>query len=254
MKFHPYPPSPKLKEYIKLYVISEQVDAREYKVLPGPGMVMGFQYRGQLSAVKDSEAVKLASAGLTGLTDSYRLFRNADQTGSVLVYFTEVGFSHFCTHPANELFNLSLSLEDVFDKNAVAEVEEKLCEAQTDLQKIKVVEDFLLAMMKDIRIDKLVLEGVQLIYQSKGTLPVKELNKLLCISQSPFEKRFRKVVGATPKKFSSIIRLQSVLEQIDGGKSLTQICYENRFFDQAHFIKDFKQFTGETPEAFKRKT
>lgn len=34
--------------------------------------------------------------------------------------------------------------------------------------------------------------------------------------------------------------------------SLTDICYENNFFDQAHILKDFQQYTGDSPEKFKR--
>lgn len=100
--------------------------------------------------------------------------------------------------------------------------------------------------------DKLILEAVKLIYQSKGTSRIKELNKKLLISQSPFEKRFRKVVGTSAKKFASIVRFNSVLTDMNEAKSLTQICYENNFFDPAHFIRDFKHFTGDTPEKYKR--
>jgi AraC-like DNA-binding protein len=96
------------------------------------------------------------------------------------------------------------------------------------------------------------LEAVNLIYESRGTMRIKELNQKLFISQSPFEKRFRKIVCTTPKKFASIIRFNSLLDHFHKSKSLTEICYENNFFDQAHFIKGFKQFTGETPESFKR--
>jgi hypothetical protein len=59
-----------------------------------------------------------------------------------LVYFTEIGFTHFASHPANELFNLSLSLDNVFDRKSVAEVEEKLSIATTDKQRIKAIEQF----------------------------------------------------------------------------------------------------------------
>ena len=54
--------------------------------------------------------------------------------------------------------------------------------------------------------DALVAKAVNLIVNSNGTLRITELSQRLYISQSPLEKRFRKVVGATPKKFSSIIR------------------------------------------------
>ena len=169
-----------------------------------------------------------------------------------MVYFTEVGFTHFSSHPANELFNLSLSLDDIFEKGKVNEVEEKLALSFTDKQRIKVVEQFLLTQLKDIETDKLVVEAVKLIYQSKGTIRIKELNEKLFISQSPFEKRFRKVVGTTAKKFASIVRFNSVLDKMKETKTLTEICYENNFFDQAHFIKSFKKFTGDTPQNFKR--
>jgi AraC-like DNA-binding protein len=252
MKFDKYFPTDKLKDYIKYYVVSENDEENEYKVFPSTGLVIGFQYKGQLSSIKDNTLNKLTSAGITGMADSYKIFKNSVNIGTILVYFTEIGFTHFSSNPANELFNLSLSLDDIFEKNRVNEVEEKLAIDSTDKQRIKIVEHFLLTQLKDIQGDKLIIEAVKLIYQSKGTIRVKELNEKLFISQSPFEKRFRKVVGTSPKKFTSIIRFNSVLDNLNETKSLTEICYENNFFDQAHFIKDFKNFTGQTPEQYKR--
>jgi len=252
MKFDKHFPAGKLKNYIKYYVISEMDLESEYKVFPSSGLVIGFQYKGQISSINDKTLYKLTSAGITGISDSYKTFKNSINIGTVLVYFTEIGFTHFSSRPANELFNVITSLDDIFEKNKVNEVEEKLAAVYTDKQRIKIVEQFLLSQFKDIQTDKLIVEAVKLIYQSKGTMRVKELNEKLFISQSPFEKRFRKVVGITPKKFASIIRFNSVLDNLNETKSLTEICYENNFFDQAHFIKDFKQFTGDTPEQFKR--
>ena len=60
-----------------------------------------------------------------------------------------------------------------------------------------------------------------------------------------------KLVGTTPKKFASIVRF-NVPNDFTNIKSLTDICYENNFFDQAHFINDFKQYTVDTPETLKR--
>ena len=224
----------------------------EYKVFPSSGLVIGFQYKGRLAAIKDNIQSSLAPSGITGIGDGCRTFKNSVDIGTILVYFTETGFTHFASHPANDLFNLSLSLDDIFDKNIIREVEEKLAIADTDKLRIKIVEQFLLCQLKDIQTDKLILEAVKLIYQSNGTIRIKELNEKLFISQSPFEKRFRKLVGTTAKKFASIVRFNAVLDNLNKNKTLTEICYENNFFDQAHFIKDFKQFTGDTPENFKR--
>ncbi|MBO9703174.1 MAG: AraC family transcriptional regulator [Sporocytophaga sp.] len=252
MKFDKHLPSDKLKPYIKHFVVSESIVENEYKVFPSSGLVIGFQYKGQLSTIHNNTESKLTSSGITGISDSYKIFRNSANIGTILVYFTEVGFTHFSSNHANELFNLSIALEDIFDKHRVKEVEEKLSFATTDHQRINIVELFFLSQLKDIQTDKLIIEAIKLIYQSKGSIRIKELNEKLNISQSPFEKRFRKIVGTTPKKFASIIRFNSVLINLNSSKSLTEICYENNFFDQAHFIKDFKQFTGDTPENFKR--
>jgi AraC-like DNA-binding protein len=252
MKFDKYLPTEQLKPYIKYFVVSEHDLEKEYKVFPSSGLVIGFQYKGQLASIKGNTVNKLKSAGITGISDGYKIFRNSDDIGTILVFFTEIGFTHFASHPANELFNLSLSLDDIFEKNNVTEVEERLVIATTDKQRIKIVEQFLLAQLNGIETDKLIVEAVKLIYQTKGTMRIKELSEKLFISQSPFEKRFRKVVGATAKKFASIVRFNTVLDHLNEAKTLTEICYENNFFDQAHFIKDFKQFTGDTPENFKR--
>ncbi|NJN25981.1 MAG: AraC family transcriptional regulator [Cyclobacteriaceae bacterium] len=252
MIFDRYFPTEKLKPYIKYFVVSENELENEYKVFPSSGLVIGFQYKGQLTNIKENTVSKLNSAGITGITDHYKVFKNSADIGTVLVNFTEIGFTHFTSHPANELFNLSLSLNDIFDKNSIIEVEEKLAIATTDKLRIKTVEQFLASQLKDIQTDKLIVEAVKLIYQSNGTIRIKELNEKLFISQSPFEKRFRKVVGTTAKKFASIVRFNTVLDHLSETKTLSDICYENNFFDQAHFIKDFKQFTGDTPENFKR--
>jgi len=250
MKFDTHFPTERLKPYIKYYVVSENELESEYKVFPSTGLVIGFQYKGQLATITSQAESNLRSAGITGISDSYKTFKNSADTGTVLVYFTEVGFTHFGSHPANELFNLSLSLDDIFEKSQVDEAEEKLAAACTDKQRINIVEQFLLTQLKDIETDKLIVEAVKRIYQSKGTIRIKELQEQLFISQSPFEKRFRKVVGTTAKKFASIVRFNSVLDHMNETKTLTEICYENNFFDQAHFTKDFKQFTGDTPENF----
>ena len=150
------------------------------------------------------------------------------------------------------MFDLSIALHELFDKSSIHEVEEKLVIAHTDAQRINIVEQFLLTQLQDIQTDKLIVEAVKMILDSKGTIRIKELNEHLFISQSPFEKRFRKIVGTSAKKFASIVRFNSVMENLRKTKSITEICYENGFFDPAHFIKDFKQFTGDTPENFKR--
>ena len=252
MRFDKIIPNDKLRAYIRYFVISENEQESVYKVFPSAGLVIGFQYRGQLKTLEADMETSLKSAGITGIASQYKVFSNSAGIGTILVYFTEVGLAHFSSCPANELFDLSISLEDIFDKQKVRETEEKLAAGSTDQQRIYIVEQFLLSQLRDIHRDRLIMEAVKLIHQTKGNIRIRDLNLILTISQSPFEKRFRRMVGTSPKKFASIVRFNEVLSQLSSSKSLMDICFENDFFDQAHFSKDFKQFTGDSPENFKR--
>ncbi len=218
--------------------------------MPDTSLVLGFQYKGVLFTLEGRQEVPLASSGITGLQDAFSIFSNSPHIGTVLVYFTETGASRFFRPPLNELFSESVSLDTFLPKSILDNVQEQLSEADTDLQRIAVIERFLLSQLQLTAEDGLVTEALRHIVRSNGTIRITELAKNLHISQSPLEKRFRKLVGATPKKFASIIRLRTVIDTYSPGGDLTGLAYTAGYFDQAHFIKDFKSFTGETPEKF----
>lgn len=79
---------------------------------------------------------------------------------------------------------------------------------------------------------------------------MKELAASLYISQDPFEKKFRSRIGCSPKKFAAIIRIRNLINNYSSYSSLTEAAYEAGFYDQSHFIKEFRQFTGKSPSAF----
>jgi methylphosphotriester-DNA--protein-cysteine methyltransferase len=98
--------------------------------------------------------------------------------------------------------------------------------------------------------DRLILAALQKIYHEKGNVKIKQLTASLFISHDAFEKRFRRIVGASPKQFSSIVRMKSIVNQKLYGQSFTEVAFSAGYFDQAHFTKDFKLFTGQTPSSF----
>ena len=249
MKFQIFQPGDQLKPHVKHFVISENDDAQTYKVLPGTSLVMGFQYSGRLSYQNNAIDIPLAAAGVTGLMDGYRVFQNTAHTGTVLVVFHEAGAAQFFTNPVNELFRQSLSLEHLFSAAVLDETRERLSAAGSDQDRIAVIEALLLAQLRDIPADLMVYKALQLIHHSKGTIRITELAQKLNTSQSPLEKRFRKIVGASPKKFASIVRVKNVISALDQGDQ-NAAAFLAGYYDQAHFIKDFKTFTADTPEQY----
>lgn len=252
MSYTTYIPCPRLQPYIAHFAVSEQEEEQEYKVLPGTALVMGFQYKGTLAHVVPSGAIALAPSGVSGITPSYRIFRNARNTGTILVYFKEAGAAPFFREPLHELFDESLSLDHFMLRSTILLLEEQLCAAGTDAQRIQLVEQFLLDRLNPASPDPLVLAALSVIHQYKGQIRIADLARQLLTSQSPLEKRFRKVVGTTPKKFATLVQWQHAVKSYVPGTALTALSYEAGFYDQAHFIKVFKTFSGETPEEFFR--
>lgn len=247
-----YIPCVSLKPFIQSFVISEMDQQSVYKVLPGTGIVIGFQYKGNLVRIEDNKDISLAISGVSGLSDHNKVFRNSPNIGTVLVIFREAGAAPFFREPLHELFRQSISLDNFMLRSELLLLEESLAEAVTDGQKIRLVERFLLKRVNNFEPDTMVMAALALIGKSCGNIRIRELARQLNTSQSPLEKRFRKAVGTSPKKFASIVRMKSVLQNHNPQKPFTETAYDTGFYDQAHFIKEFRTFTGENPENFFR--
>lgn len=79
-----------------------------------------------------------------------------------------------------------------------------------------------------------------------------QLADVACLSNKQFGRVFAEYVGATPKEFLRIVRIQRALYtlQCQPGISFAQLAYECGFFDQSHMIKEFKLFSGYTPAEY----
>ncbi|WP_172826817.1 AraC family transcriptional regulator [Flammeovirga sp. SJP92] len=64
---------------------------------------------------------------------------------------------------------------------------------------------------------------------------------------------FSKAIGISPKKLERLIKFRkSLCSLIDENDDLTEVGLDSGYFDQAHFIKEFKFFVGKTPSNFKK--
>lgn len=278
MGFTVYPPSEALRPFIRSFTIEETAEPATHKVLPGTAAVMGFQFRGSLAmvapaslplimanspqlesppkrayfAASDNTDTILAPSGITGLHDSYRLFRNSAHTGTLLVQFTETGASHFFKTPLHFLFNGSYSLGDLIPASEMSRLEEQLTIAPDHTARIALIQRWLLSRLRNDKKDLLVEAAVARIHSAKGQLRIASLSQELYVSPSRLEKRFRALVGASPKKFAGLVRFQQILKAAPTITDLTALAYESGYFDQAHFIHDFTAYTGATPAEFFR--
>ncbi len=96
----------------------------------------------------------------------------------------------------------------------------------------------------------LVKEANQRIVHQKGSIRIKRLAELLNVSQSTLERNFVRLVGISPKRYIEIIRNTEVLGRIKTSKDWQSLTEELSYFDQAHFIKDFKRIMGVAPSSY----
>jgi AraC-like DNA-binding protein len=250
MNFEAHIPTELLSPFILYYLIVESQEEAVNKVLPDTSLVMAFRYKGRMSFEADDNKNDLPSSSLSGLRKSMRLFHYSKGTGNLLVLFKEAGASAFFKNPLHTLFEENVSLDNFLNHQSLSIIEEQLAEARNSTQRIDLIEQFLLTELYDHNPDKLILAALQKIHLAKGIIKIKDLADSLYISHDAFEKRFRRVVGTSPKQLSTIIRIRSIIGSGQKKQKLTEIALDGGYFDQPHFNKDFKLFTGQTPTDF----
>jgi AraC-like DNA-binding protein len=92
--------------------------------------------------------------------------------------------------------------------------------------------------------------------RSKGNISLKDLQQKAQLSERTLERKFKESVGISPKLFSRIIRFQETMNQLrkNDYDKLSDIAYGSDYFDQSHFIRVFKEFTGFSPLEFKKQS
>lgn len=169
------------------------------------------------------------------------------------VRFYPYGFANFITRPIRELADKETPLTSLFEEQSVRVLEQKIIEAPSTRSRIELVENFLLGKLKDQSIiENIVKSTIDALSQTKGNMSINSILKDDLSKRRNLERKFSKQVGISPKQLGKIIRLQAALKLIlnNKGEKLTQIAYESEYYDQAHFIKDFKEFTGTNPKEY----
>jgi AraC-like DNA-binding protein len=251
MKYSKFLPSAALQPFIREFIILESDLYFNSRTIPDTSVVMTFRYKGKVSKQDGDREESLSSTNISGLRKSVRVFRYERQTANFLIVFKEGGIKAFTRVPAHEFFELNISSDNLFPPSQLDELVEQLADTATDEGRVKAVEVFLLQKLNARnKPDPIVSGAVTSIRRQSGIIRIKDLAASLYISQDAFEKKFRASVGATPKQYASIIRMKGLIEKYPSYTSLTDAAYEAGYFDQSHFIKDFRLFTGQAPRDF----
>lgn len=243
-------PSAALRPHVRALLAIESAAGDSGVILPEPGVVLGFRVGAPVVMLDASgKPLPRVGAGMTGLRTSVRRMRSEGSGLTIAVHFSALGASHFVAEPLHELFGTVVPLGDLVEPRAVREVEERLSEA-TDIDGAAAVVDRFLVQRLAPREDSLVRSVVAGIVEQRGAVRIRDLARAHGTSQDPLEKRFRRVVGASPKQFSKIVRFQAAVSARAAVTTLAALAQAAGYYDQSHMAHDFRSVTGCSPSEF----
>jgi AraC-like DNA-binding protein len=257
MHFQIVKPTGILAQYVKNYWVMEksfcEPDVCE-RIVPTGNIDIMFHYKNGFKVKRsDNSTFNQDISFVCGQSNTYSDVTTNGETGVICISFYPFGACNFFNFPLHEIENQNISLDCIYG-NEPKEIEEQLCEVQSLNERIIILEKFLLARIgKPLIKDSLLIKsGIEFINQSKGQISAATLSDKLCMSPKTLERKFSAVVGKTPKQFIKVVRFQNILNTFSESNGLffTELAYKYGYFDQAHFIKDFKSFSGLTPKDY----
>ncbi len=176
------------------------------------------------------------------------------KTGVISVRFYPGGLYPFISTGINTLINKQISLNKVFGSLGIA-LEEGIINAKSFNQRKKILESFLISILSMAKKRDLIIpfRMTALIANNLKPVNVETLSKELYIGQRHLERKFINQVGLSPKMLIKIIRFQNIFKLLKKKrfKTLAELTQEAGYYDQSHFIKNFKEFTGgQSPKAY----
>ncbi len=182
-------------------------------------------------------------------TEAYTLHMNG-QIGMAGIIFRGAAFKDlFCLPKLEELLNHRLDLEDSIGYEAM-EMSEKLFEATSHLHRVHILDEFLLQRLGPITNEhNLADKAAEMILDHRGMIRMDDLARHLCIGPRQLRRIFKARMGINPKYFARLKRFSYVNLCLtrEHRNSWRSFINENAYHDQAHFIKDYKEFFGKSP-------
>ncbi|MHA4736883.1 response regulator transcription factor [Dyadobacter sp. MSC1_007] len=241
-----------LAPFVKSFVVVESSEALVNRLLPDTSVVAAIRLNGAVQIESSGGNSALPLFSLSGLRKSFRLVEYGKNSANILVQFKEGGAAAFFRLPIHELFETNVALDEFFRPSELMQLEEQLGTTGSIEKKVAIVQQFFIERIRNEKTDMLIAKSVEKITAANGVLDVKDLSESLYISRDAFEKRFRKAVGTAPKQFADIVRMKALIGRAHLTDSLLDSALSAGFFDQSHFIRNFKRFTGLTPKDFFR--
>jgi AraC-like DNA-binding protein len=263
MLFLRHVPSPPLSQFVNLLWLYEgytQPHAKE-RILPTGEMQIVVNLLEDHSCVYDRDNTDrchiFRGSLLSGAHSGYQVIGTAQQAFVIGVHFRPGGAFPFLRRPAGELRDISVSLDALWGRTAI-DLRDRLLEAATHEARFEILEQFLLAELargfEHHGLDQHGAVGFALgrFMDAPHMTTMAAVSEQIGLSPKRFIQVFRDETGFTPKVFCRIRRFHRALDRMEGLESVewANVALDCGYFDQAHFIHDFRAFSGINPSSY----
>ncbi|MCL1668344.1 helix-turn-helix transcriptional regulator [Elizabethkingia ursingii] len=166
----------------------------------------------------------------------------------ICIIFQPSAIRAFTKESYESLMNSETVFEEIFsqDKNIL----DKIFDNNNFTERADELEILLLKNLKNEIPER--MQQAMLMINNNPVLSLDRLSKELKISETTLFRLFKDNMGQNPKSYLKTLRFRNVLQNLlVSNYSLTEVAYQNQYYDQAHFINDFKKFTGLSPKYLK---
>jgi len=261
MQFKNIIPVPALQKYIEkmwFFKSTDKLPTEDIKlVVPNGNLKLAISYQNGMVANINSKTFesKEQDITLTGLVDVPVILGAEEDTytETIGIEFTPQGAYRFFHFNLNEIQNQICPLSDLIGSKG-KQLTRQIADTASPQQKIILIQQFLVRQLL-LHDEDLIFEYcVEKIQVSRGTITVKELEKKTGYSSRWLNMKFTEKLGVSPKNLSSVIRFRQYYQALinHDEKSFFRNDFYNLYYDQSHFIKAFKRFTGLLPTRFEK--
>lgn len=172
--------------------------------------------------------------------------------GIVGIVFKPAAIFHFFGIPMYELTDERICFSEICPKSCKLLLTQ-IIKATGKKERIGILEGYMLGILsKTTHGTTEIIESANKIYEGKGQTNITELLCNIPMSRRNFERKFLEEVGISPKTYSKVRRFGYTCSLMAGNRdaNLMDVLCEGGYYDQSHFIKDFKYFSGRTPRRY----
>jgi AraC-like DNA-binding protein len=250
-------PHPALREHVVRYngwsAYSDGVQRRRHA--PGAIMPIVIMLGPQIGSVDDLERRGPATYGdgfFAGMHDRYAVTESMGSQLGIQVDVTPITGYLLLGHDVSDLTNHSIGLSQVFGVEG-RDLRERLLEEPDWGARFRIIDTFIARRLAKAKpASPAVAWAWKRLRETNGAATVNELANSVGWSRKHLAARFREQIGLAPKTVGRIVRFQGVVQALREGVELgwSDLAYRSGYYDQAHFNRDFREYTGLTPSEY----